>query len=369
MKKEFGFGSPSRTHLYIQIALLGAFFYIAVVILSMLKPLIVPLVIAFFLAYFMNPFVSWLEKFKVPRTIGIIILLLMFVLIVTVFVMFIVPLLADQLKEFIRKIPQYSVRVKTWAVPWIEKTFNTTLPNVKEAMNSVTDRLSKDVMAIAGQAYSPLKEVATFAMAGTYFLISVVTTIFVIPFFTFFLLRDFDSVRKIPSRLVPVRHWDWMDSLLKDLDDTMSRWLRGQVIVMVILGILYSVGYTLVGLTLSLFIGMLTGFMAFIPYVGAFMGYLIAVLIAALDGGVSTILWVTLIFGVVQTLDAFFITPNVLGKSVGLNPAIVVVALMGFGLLWGFWGALVAVPFAGVLNVLIRHFYTVYKKSFFFNRI
>ncbi|MBU1222048.1 AI-2E family transporter [Myxococcota bacterium] len=368
MGKQFGFGSSSRSHFYFQIAIILVFSWLVFSLLAILKPLVVPLVIAFFLAYFLNPFVSWLEKYRIPRTIGIVILLALFVLIVTIFVIFIVPLLAKQLREFIAKIPEYSNRVKTWAVPWIETTFKTKLPNLREATNLITDRISKDLMAIAGQAYSPLKEVATFAMAGTYFIISAVTTLFVIPFFTFFLLRDFEKVSHLPEKLVPPRHSQSFHKLTEDLDETMSRWLRGQMIVMFTLGVLYSIGYSMVGITLSLFIGMLTGFLAFIPYVGAFLGFLFALLIAALDGGVSTVLWVCVVFGIVQTMDAFFITPNVLGKSVGLNPAIVVIALMGFGLIWGFWGALIAVPFAGVLNVVIKHIFEMYKTSDFFNR-
>ncbi len=369
MAKHHGFGSPQRTHLYFQIAALLLAGWLILNLLSQLMWVLVPLTISFFLAYFLNPFVSYLEQRRIPRTVGILILLLIVVIVVTGFVMFVVPLLADQLKDFLAKIPRFTSKVKRWAIPWIESTFNTTLPNLREGINTAMDRISKDLMSITKQAYSPVKEVATFAAAGTYFLISVVTTIFVIPFFTFFLLRDFDKLEVIPEKLVPPRHWPWVDEILTDLDITMSAWLRGQVLVMVILGTLYSIGYTLAGITLSIFIGMLTGFMAFIPYIGAFLGFLLALLMAVLDGGLQSVLYVSIIFVSVQVLDAFFITPNVLGKSVGVNPAVVVLSLMTFGILWGFLGTLIAVPFAAVINVLLRHSVRHYRMSFYFNRL
>jgi predicted PurR-regulated permease PerM len=369
MGKKFGFGSSSRTQSYVQIAFLVVATWYILQFLSILTSVIVPVAISFFLAYFLNPFVSFLERKRISRTIGILILLLIFVIVVTIFVMFVVPLLADQLSDFIAKIPKFTLQIKNWAVPWIESTFNTTLPNVNEATNKIMDRLSQDIMSITKQAYSPLKEVASFAAAGTFFIFSVVTTIFVIPFFTFFLLRDFDKLEDIPQKLIPPRHWEWFDGILSDLDITMSAWLRGQVLVMLILGTLYSIGYSMTGITLSLFIGMLTGFLAFIPYVGAFMGFLLAMLMAILDGGTGGIIGVTVVFVSVQILDAFFITPNVLGKSVGINPAIVVLSLMVFGLLWGFLGALIAVPLAAIINVILKHGLKYYRNSIYYNRM
>jgi len=369
MEKPYGFGSAPRTHLFLQIALIIAALLVAAQILILLMPLVIPILISFFLAYFCNPFITRLEKRRIPRTVGILILLAGFVLLVFFFVLFIVPLLATQLDEFIRKIPGYTESVKSWMIPRIESLLDTTLPNASEMLSAAMDRFGSDLSTIASNAASPLREVATFAAAGTFFLFSLVTTLFLIPFFTFFLLRDFDKLGRLWTRLIPARHHWWMQDLLHDMDTTMSSWLRGQILVMMILGTLYSIGYSWVGITLSLFIGLLTGFMAFIPYVGAFTGFLLALTMAILDGGgMGPIFGVCMVFGSVQLLDGFFITPSVLGKKVGLNPAMVVAALMTFGLLWGFWGALIAVPFAGLLAVLTRHTVKLYQGSEFYNR-
>jgi len=369
MERPHGFGSAPRTHLFLQIALILLALLVVARVLVLLMPLVVPVLISFLLAYICNPFVTRLEKRRIPRTLGILILLALFVQVVLIFVLFVVPLLAHQLDEFVQKVPGYTVAVKTWLIPRIERLFDTTLPNASEVLSAAMDRFGSDLSSIASSAASPLKEVATFAAAGTFFLFSFVATLFLIPFFTFFLLRDFDKLGGIWMRLTPTRHHAWMKELVHDMDATMSSWLRGQILVMFILGTLYSVGYSFVGITLSLFIGLLTGFMAFIPYVGAFMGFLLALMMAVLDGGGwGPVLGVTAVFGVVQGLDAFFITPNVLGKSVGLNPALVVASLMTFGILWGFWGALIAVPFAALLAVLVRHTLKLYEGSEFYRR-
>jgi predicted PurR-regulated permease PerM len=369
MERSYGFGSTARTHLFIQIAMILGGVYLFSRLLVLLMPLVIPVLISFLLAYICNPFVTRLEKRRVPRTLGILILLVLFIQIVMIFVLFVVPLLAHQLDEFVQKVPGYTVAIKAWLIPWIESVFDTTLPNASEVMSAAMDRIGTDLSTIASSAASPLKEVATFAAAGTYFLFSFVATLFLIPFFTFFLLRDFDKLHGVWMRLTPTRHHDWMRDLLHDMNATMSSWLRGQILVMLILGTLYSIGYSLTGITLSLFIGLLTGFMAFIPYVGAFIGFLLALIMAVLDGGGwGPVLGVTAVFGIVQALDAFFITPNVLGKSVGLNPALVVASLMTFGILWGFWGALIAVPFAALLAVLTRHMIKQYQDSDYYRR-
>jgi len=369
MERSHGFGSTSRTHLFIQITMILGAVYLSSRLLVLLMPLVIPVLISFLLAYICNPFVTRLEKRRIPRTLGILILLAIFVLVVFIFILFLVPLLASQLDEFVGKIPGYTVAVKTWLIPRIEALFDTTLPNASEVMASAMDRVGSDLSTIASSAASPLRDLATFAAAGTYFLFSFVATLFLIPFFTFFLLRDFDKLGNVWLRLTPTRHHAWMRDLLHDMNETMSSWLRGQILVMLILGTLYSIGYSWAGITLSLFIGLLTGFMAFIPYVGAFIGFFLALIMAVLDGGGwGPVLWVSAVFGIVQALDAFFITPNVLGKSVGLNPALVVASLMIFGILWGFWGALIAVPFAALLAVLTRHMVRQYQGSDYYNR-
>lgn len=365
---EYGFGSPTRTHVFFQAAFVLAAIWLAVQFLALLLPLLVPLLISFFLAYFCNPVVTRLERRGLPRTGGILILLFFFVNAVVLFMMLVVPVLSQQLEEFIQKVPSYTQTVKDHIVPWVERMFHATLPNASDAAAMLVERFGKDVKLLASEAAYPIREIAGFAMAGTLFIFSLVVTIFLIPFFTFFLLRDFEKLHDRWMSLIPLRHREWMQALMHDMDSAMSSWLRGQVLVMIILGTLYSIGYTFVGIPLSLFVGLLTGFMAFIPYVGAFLGFLLALVMAALDGSWASIAGVVIVFGTVQLADAFFITPNVLGKSVGLNPAIVVISLMAFGILWGFWGALVAVPMAAVLAVLIRHLFQLYRKSVFFTR-
>ncbi|MDA3863029.1 MAG: AI-2E family transporter [Deltaproteobacteria bacterium] len=125
MAKKYGFGSAARTHLYIQIAFIGIFIYLLFSFLSFFLPLLIPLIISFALAFFCNPLVSYLEKKKIPRTIGILFILLLAIALFTVFIIFVVPLLAKELKVFIGKIPEYSEQIKNWAVPWIENTFKT----------------------------------------------------------------------------------------------------------------------------------------------------------------------------------------------------------------------------------------------------
>ena len=358
-------GRQRRTHLFVQAALGLGGVYLFYRLLQNLSEILIPLVIALLLAYLLDPIIDRLEAKGLSRTAGIVVLLAAVVVVVTLAAAVLVPVVRKEFSSFAGKVPHFVARIKNDSLPWVEETLHVKLPKTAD---QVADQLGYSLQELAKDAVAPLKGLAGTAVAGAKQVVLIVATLILIPFFTFFLLRDFDRMAAYLFSLVPYRHRPWVRKTWQEIDTTLSGWIRGQLLVMLILGSLYSVGYLIVGIPLGLVVGMLTGLMAIIPYLGAATGFLLALSLAFLDWqGWGQVLGVVAVFGTVQVLDGLFITPNVLGYETGLNPAIVVLSLLAFGKLFGFVGVLLAVPLAGIIHVLGRRAVEAYKKSAFFN--
>jgi predicted PurR-regulated permease PerM len=353
-----------RSHLFWQIAFTILAVLAIYYLLSELKEVVIPLIISFLLAYLLDPVIDWFERHGVNRTLGVVILLLGVVVATVLFALFFIPLIGKEFAAFGRQIPIYVSRIKDEAIPWVEKTFEVPVP---KSFTELTDRFGYSLKELTQQALGPLRGFAGQAVIGAYKLLMILGILVLIPFFTFFFLRDFDKMATFIYGLIPQRHRPWAEETYREIDHALSGWIRGQLLVMLILGTLYSIGYVWVGIPLGLVVGMLTGLLAFVPYLGATVGFLLALAMAFLAWhGWGQIFWVCVVFGTVQTLDAFFITPNILGHGTGVSPAVVVLAFMVFGKLFGIVGVLLAVPSVAVLKVVISRFVAVYRKSAYF---
>jgi predicted PurR-regulated permease PerM len=191
-----------------------------------------------------------------------------------------------------------------------------------------------------------------------------------IPVVVFYMLRDWDKFIAGINELLPRHVEPTVSKLARESDRVLGAFLRGQLIVMLCLGILYSVGLRLAGLEWSLTIGMLAGVVSFVPYLGVIFGVVtasIAVLIQSQD--VVQLIWVLLVFGVGQMLEGMILTPWLVGDRVGLHPVAVIFAVLAGGQLFGFMGILLALPVAAVLAVLLRHLRARYRESEFYGEV
>ncbi|MCD6499117.1 MAG: AI-2E family transporter [Deltaproteobacteria bacterium] len=354
-----------RSHLVWQMAFGFAMLFVVFYAVRELKAILTPLVIAFLLAYLLDPVIDWFEVHGLSRTLGVVVLLVGVIVVMTAFVLLVIPLVGREFSNFGREIPRFVARIKQDTIPWVEQAFHFTIP---KTTTELADRFGYSLQELSQKAVQPISGLAGRAVQGAYQVVMFLAGLVLIPFFTFFLLRDFDKMAELIHGLIPHRHRDWARQTWTEIDETLSGWIRGQLLVMLVLGTLYSTGYVLVGIPLGLVIGMLTGLMAFIPYLGAALGFAMALTMAFLDWqGWSHVFGVAGVFATVQTLDGLFITPNILGYETGLSPAVVVLALLVFGKLFGLVGVLLAVPVAGIIHVLLRRSMESYRASAFFN--
>ncbi len=240
-----------------------------------------------------------------------------------------------------------------------------TLPNsFREALTAALNQL--EATKITGLA-APIGKVLRTFFGGTVSLLASLAGLLMIPVFAFYLLRDFDRIVADVYGLLPADYRDPIAARFREIDQTMGLFVRGQLTVAGLLALLYTLGFWIVGLPLATLVGIVAGIGNIVPYLGTGLGVTLATALALLDWhGVGHLLAVYAVFVVVQGLEGWVITPKIVGESVGLSPFVVIVAVLVFGDLFGFFGVLVAVPLAAILKILLRVAVEAYRDSEFY---
>jgi predicted PurR-regulated permease PerM len=213
---------------------------------------------------------------------------------------------------------------------------------------------------------STLNTVA-LALFGTLSYVAVALSAFIVPVFALYLLIDFDRIVSSAAHLVPKRWQHEAEDIAHEIHRTLGSYVRGQLTANIVLGALYATGLRLVDVRFAVPIGILTGMLAFVPYLGFLTGLMLALIMATLDWrGMGSLAEVMIVMGVVQLLDGLVVTPRIVGRSVGLAPLEVILTMMAAASLFGFFGVLLAVPLGAVLKILARRIARAYLNSNFY---
>lgn len=318
--------------------------------------------LSFLVAYVLNPLVTKLAKVRfLGRTTATLITMLGLLVGFMAVLFVIIPQVAGEFRAFVGRLPDLMERFQATATPWIESTLGF---NVPESWSEATDRLLAGLDDVGTEVVGPAKDIAWgFFERLSSALITFISAL-MFPLFLFFLLKDFPRIIATVENLIPLRRRDDARELARDVDKSLSAFLHGQFTVMLVLATLYSIGYSIVGIPVAIGVGLLTGLLCFIPYVGAATGFVLALVLALLEmKGWGNVIGVAVVFGVVQGLDAVLITPRILGGKLGLTPLWIILALMAFGELFGFVGVLLAVPTTAVLKILVGRTIEGYRRS------
>jgi predicted PurR-regulated permease PerM len=346
-------GAPwqRRTHVFVQLAFLGAAAWGVVAILQQLQTLVTALGGAFVLAYLLNPPVAALERRGWSHAMSIVIVLGAVILALGGAVAVVVPLIAGEAERFVVDLPARFTSLQDMA----ERALGRPLPGVAAEWSSVVgSRLS------AEQLGGLLSEVG----GGIGSLVRLVVIVTLTPIFTVYLLIDFQRIARFMASLIPVWARPKITEIAREVDSAVAHWVRGELVVMLTLSTLYSIGLAIVGVPLSVVVGFVAGMFAFIPYVGVTLGLLLGLALTLMDfQGWGQVAGLLSVFAAVQTLDGLFITPNVLGGRVGLNPVAVIAGLFVCGTVLGFGGILLAVPLTASVVVVGRHILESYRAS------
>jgi predicted PurR-regulated permease PerM len=330
---------------------------ILALLLHLLGDILTPFLIGGILAYIGNPAVSWGETHRVPRTVGTLVVLLVTILVVLGLILVLTPLVHSEFAQLLQRLPALAVLLQTKFAPWLQDKFGI---EMQLDMDSIKAMVS-DSLAGA-QALTP--KVLSSVKAGGTFILAILINMALIPVVMFYLLRDWNIILARFEELTPRRWLAKLRTVAIEVDDVLAEFLRGQFSVMIVLAVYYVVALWIAGLQFAVPIGILTGLLVFVPYVGFGLGLVLGVLAALLQWhGLPGFVAVLVVYGVGQLLEGYVLVPWLVGDRIGLHPVAVIFALLAFGQLFGFAGVLLALPASAVLLVALRHLRSAYNDS------
>jgi predicted PurR-regulated permease PerM len=322
-----------------------------------LSPVLMPFFIAALLAYLGDPLVDLLETKKLSRTWAVTLVFGVLLVFGLLMLLVLIPLLGAQVGALFTKLPQYLSYVQTQAQPWLVANG---LPPELLDMTTIKQTLSSywgEVGHLAGGVFNYMTR--SGALILQWF-----ANLVLVPVVTFYLLRDWDILVARFRELLPRRQADDVIKLSLECDEMLAAFIRGQLMVMLALSIIYTVGLMLIGIELALLLGVVAGVLSFVPYLGLIVGIGLAGLAAFFQFQEwLPVLMVVLVFGFAQMIEGMVLTPRFVGERIGLHPVAVIFAVLAGGQLFGFTGVLLALPVAAVIMVLLRHAHQRYLDS------
>ena len=329
------------------------------VLIYLLAPVVQPFLIAAIIGYLLNPGVDWLKRHRVPRWLGTTLMLLLLFVLAVLLILIVLPVVQREFLQAREMLPELVDRLQSGVAPKLSSMFG------------VDIQLSADSIRSYAAEHFNFESIGTSALSylrvGSAAALSWLATAFLVPIVLFYLLIDWHMVWSKAQALVPRGLHRRLSSMTDEVDDVLAQFLRGQLLVMLILAVYYSVTLSIARFEGALPIGIVTGLLVFIPYVGFASGLVLAMLAALLQfGNLYGFGCVVLIYGIGQILESVFLTPRLVGENIGLHPIAVIFALLAFGELFGFFGILLALPISAVLAVALKHLRKRYVASDFY---
>ena len=334
------------------------------VLIYLLRDILAPFLLAAVLAYICSPLVDRFERIRTKRfnpgfmrTVGTVLVMLLLACILVVLVLVIVPLLHKEILLIAERTPAYLDTIRNQLDPWLLQNFGITLALDIEQLKT----LAMENWRTATNYLGPL--LLTVGNRGLA-LIGWVINLLLVPVVLFFLLRDWHTLIGKISELIPRRWFGKISQIAHEIDLVLAEFLRGQLSVMLLMSIFYATGLWFAGLELALPIGLIAGMLGFIPYVGATIAIILALLSAALQfADISQLIPIVVVFGLGQLVESMLLTPWLVGDRIGLHPVAVIFALLAGGQLFGFTGMLLALPVSAAIVVGLRHIKRGYLAS------
>ena len=338
--------SDNQINWLITVALTGCFFYL-------LAPVLTPFVAAVLLAYIGNPLTGRLQRLRFSRTVAVAIVFSLTLLFLGLLVLLVAPLIQKQISALFQALPDI-----------ITHTEQVWLPRVIEFLD--IDSGSDIGLAAFLSRYSDMtgtwgaRTFLSVTKSGSALVVTLLNLL-LIPILTFYLLRDWNSIMKRLGSLVCDTHRETIFKLARDTDNVLGAFLRGQILVMFALSVIYSFGLALVGLKFAIAIGFVAGLVSFVPYLGFVFGIGLAGLTVVMEPSpLWTLAGIVSTFTIAQMIESSILTPKLIGNQIGLHPVIVIFSIVASGQLFGFFGILLAIPIAAILSVLVRFIYDQY---------
>lgn len=341
-----------------QLLFWGAGAIVLLLAFAMLREVLLPFVVGAVVAYFLNPLADRLQAMGLGRTGAAALLVVVGVVSFTVILFLLAPLLANQLRQLSETLPADLARLKGAIESWAADRLGDRFPQFQAGLEKAIADVSQSWSGAAGS-------VARSLWSQGLAIVNVISLLLITPVVIFYFLVDwYPMLNRIDSWL-PREHAPAIRRLATEINEAVSAFIRGQGVVCIILGIFYAVCLALLGLQYGIVIGVMTGILAFVPFVGWALGLLAAATTAVMQTwpDASLLLKVLGVYAAGMAIDSAFLSPRIVGEKIGLHPVWLMFALMVFSYLFGLVGTLVAVPVAAAIGVLVRYALEVYLGS------
>ncbi len=335
----------------------------ALIVMFSAWQVLAPMFIALAIGYVGDPVIDKFEEWKISRTWGIVILAGLILLAMLGLSWYLIPKLIQQVNDLAATLPKYWEILRDKMAPQLESFAAEHPEQIEEYKQAAINWLKENAASIVAGVTSGMA--ASFRSLGGF--VSSLLSLVIIPVLAFYFLRDFDIMKAKMTSLIPIKRRAYIVGLFSELDQALGNFIKGQLLVALILSVIYSIGLTIAGCPASLLVGLIAGFANLVPYLGIALGFVPAVLLTYLSGNpLWAVIFAGMTFIVGQLLEGMVITPKIVGDSVGLHPVVVMLALIIGGGYFGFVGMILALPAAAVLMVLLKRIYAYYIQSPFY---
>ncbi len=315
-----------------------------------------PIVLAIIQYYIMNPLVDWLEKkFKVPRVATIVILFLLVLIILIWIINTIIPIVQSQLNSLLAN----------WPHIWNDAVHATQHALRDPKLNSIRNNLNQQIDNAQKTLFRSGEATINTTLSNISSAVSIITmivmTLVTAPFILFFMLKDGHELRPYLTKFAPERWQKSFSKLLYDINFALSSYIRGQITVAFWVGIMFAIGYSIIGLPYGYALAIAAGILNLIPYFGTFIAF-VPVLVIAIMTSVPMIIKIFIVFIIEQTLETRVISPMVMGNRLRMHPITTILLLIGASAVWGLWGVIFGIPIYAVLKIIVSRVYNYYRK-------
>ncbi len=320
---------------------------ILIAVYRFLSAVLTPFIIAMIVSYVLNPVVNMLNWRKVPRTAAVLLIYAVFITSLIVILMNFIPIFMKQLNELNEHLPKMTMKAQNWFA-----NFNNSDLLPESVREGIRDSLGKIERQIAGSISAFISRIDST--------INVIFMLLTVPFLAFYMLKDIQLIEKTALAIVPSGRRKQVVKLFVDIDRALGNYIRGQLLVCVIVGVFAYIGYSIIGLPYPILFASVAAVFNIIPYIGPYIGAAPAILMAA-TLSMRLVLLVIVVNWIVQLVESNVISPQIVGKSLHLHPLMIIFALLAGGYLAGIIGLILAVPFLAVIKVILQHVLRYYS--------
>jgi putative permease len=340
-----------------KVAIWGVVLLVLMSAVYLVSDTLAPFLIAFIFAYLLQPVIETnCKRFALPRGIITFLVFVLFIGIVTMLVVLVVPVIYQQIAVFVAKIPQYKSNFETVILSW-SGSLNKIDPNI-------ADKVSKFIQNFIDSIFSVFASFVNHIWQYTLATINFVAITALVPIILYYFLRDWPQMTKGMESVLPIHGKSKVRKILNSINELLSAYIRGQLNICLLLMIYYVTGLHIIGLDLALLLGILSGFMIIIPFIGIFISFSLAMISCYFNFGAEIeLLYVFLLYGFGHVLEAYILSPKIIGNRIGLHPLWIIFAVFAAGSLFGFLGVLFAIPIAGITKVFVGQMIDYYKSS------